>query len=343
MNLAPFKKRMSMRLAAALLAASAITPRVVAGTWTLEYGNVSNGYSNCTYQDNMDGTSTIGVTINYNSTQGNLGQYNRRFYSRGVMIYSYDANGVLQGSLDVADKAFMNDTPHNAQSTSASPIIYSMFAYSPSHPNGRAWHNENAQTVRVKIILKNTNFVAWPAVGVRAGNVTYVNDVAEIKGLAYIGKNRPSGTCEVITNPEIPPPPDPRIAMTAPDWDLGELLPGVPTETSFSGAAEQLCFAYDGPKLHYAINAANQNGLSGTGSYQLKHLASPADTVPYRVVLRNTLTSATVALPNSRNVVSTLGNSGRECFNPTFTSDTPKAAREGDYSDVLIFTIVAQP
>ncbi len=346
MNLTPFNKRIPLWLAAALMAAGAITPNVVAGTWTLEYGNVSSGYSNCTYQDNLDGTSTVGVTITYNGTQGHLGQYNRPFYSRGVMVYSYDMNGAPQNSLGVAHQVFMNNTGHNAQSVSSSPIIYSMFSFSPSLPNGGAWHNENAQAVRIKVILKNANFAAWPAVGVRAGNVTYGNDVAEIKGLAYIGKNSSSGTCEVITNPEIPPPPDPKIAMTAPDWNLDELLPGERAEKRFSGASEQLCFAYDGSKSavsRYAINAANQNGLSVAGSYQLKHLASPVDTVPYRVLLQNTLTNAPVELPNYRDVISTLGDGGRECFNPTFMADTPKAAKEGDYGDVLTFTVVARP
>ncbi|CAB5513184.1 hypothetical protein [Achromobacter anxifer] len=349
MNLTPIRIRVPMRLAAALLAAGAAAPGVGAGPWTLEYSNVSNGYSNCTYQDNSDGTSTVGVTINYNSTRGHLGQYNRRFFSRGVMIYSYDMNGVLQSSLGMADKiykVFMNDTLHIGESASTSPLAYSMFGYAPSHPNPGAWHNENAQTVRVKVILKNTHFSVWPAVGLRAGNITYGNDVAEIKGLAYISKSSTSGTCEVITNPEIPPPPDPAIAMNAPDWNLGELLLGMSTEKPFSGAAEQLCFTYEGPRLagvHYAVNAANQNGLSGTGSYQLRHLASPADAVPYRVVLRNTLTNISVELPNNRNVVSTFGDSGRECFNPTFTADTPKTAKEGDYGDVLNFTVVAQP
>ncbi|MNJ69662.1 hypothetical protein D3C77_660370 [compost metagenome] len=65
--------------------------------------------------------------------------------------------------------------------------------------------------------------------------------------------------------------------------------------------------------------------------------------MPYRVVLRNATTSTEVALPNTGNVVSALGNNGRDCFIPTFTADTPKAAKEGDYSDVLTFTVVAQP
>lgn len=340
------KKQRLLWLAALFLTTGTIAQNIITKDWTLEYSNVSNGYSHCTYQDNMDGTSTVGVTINYNNTQGHLGLKNYRFLSRGVMVYNYDKNGAVQNDLRIAEIIYMDDTPYNSRSVRTSPISYSMYGFSPSHPNGRAWHNENAQTVRVKIILHSAYFEAWPALGVRAGNITYDNDVAEIKGLAYIGTNSQSGICEVIINPEIPPPPDPKITMTAPDWELGELTQGTPTEKPFSSAPEQLCFAYDYLKLaglRYAINATNQNGLSGNGLYQLRHLTSPSDTVPYRVVLRNASSNTQVDLPNNRNVVSILDNSGRECFDPTFHVETPKGAKEGDYSDVLTFTVVAQP
>jgi len=308
----------------------------------LEYSNLSNGYSNCTYQDNGNGTSTVGVTISYKSAWGHLGRGNQPFRSRGILVYTYDKNGNLQPSSTFAQDVYMDGVRHSGRSSSRSYGVYyniAIRAYS-------SWHVTNAQTVRVTVVLDNRFLTQWPAIGVRAGNVSKVNDIAEITGLAYIGTSSSSGNCNVITEPEIPPPPDPKIAMTTPDWNLGELPPGVPTEKPFSGAAEQLCFAYDGPRMagfRYAINAANQNGLSGNGLYQLKHLTSPSDTVPYRVVLQNPLSNTKVDLPNNRNVVSSLGNSGRECFDPTFYAETPAAAKEGDYSDVLTFTVVAQP
>lgn len=313
------------------------------GAWgsRLEYSDLSNGYSDCTYQDNGNGTSTVGVTISYKSAWGHLG--NQPFRSRGVLIYTYDKNGNLQPSGLYARDVYMDGVRHAGRSSSASYGVYYNIAIRPY----ASWHVASAQTVRVTAVLDNKYLTQWPAIGVRAGNVSKVNDIAEITGLAYIGTNNTSGNCKVIPKPEIPPPPvASTITMTAPDWDLGELPQGTLTKRTFTSAAEQLCFTYDNLKWTgtlYAINAANQNGLSGNGSYQLKHLASPSDTVPYRVVLQNAVTNATVELPNNRNAVAILGNSGRDCFNPTFTADTPKAAKDGDYGDVLSFTIVAQP
>ncbi|WP_454693511.1 hypothetical protein [Achromobacter aegrifaciens] len=80
----------------------------------------------------------------------------------------------------------------------------------------------------------------------------------------------------------------------------------------------------------------------GTGTVGVT-INENAQAVRVKVVLRNTLVNFTMELPNNRNAVSTFADSGRECVNPTLTVDTPKAAKEGGYGDVLSFTVVAQP
>lgn len=311
----------------------------------LEYSNLSNGYSNCAYRDNGNGTSTISLGISYKSTQGHLGMSNRPFHSRAILLYTYDQNGTLRNSTTIATTILMNNVRHLAFFRGNNYVTY--YGASPEPGESKsAWKVEDPQTVLVEIVFDNRHLSPWPAVGVRAGNMTIGNDVGESTGLAYIGATALPGMCNVITDPTKPPLPNPKIVMNAPDWNLGELPPGTATKREFAAAAEQLCFTYDHLKWKgqgYAINATNQNGLSGNGLYQLKHQTSPSDTVPYRVVLRNALSNAQVDLPNNRNVVSTLGNSGRDCFDPTFYAETPTAAKEGDYSDVLTFTVVAQP
>lgn len=335
------------KLMPAILALSAVltSGETAAGenAWgsELEYSNLSNGYSNCTYQDNGNGTSTVGVTISYKSAWGHLGRGNQPFRSRGVLLYTYDKNGNLQPSSVFAQDVYMDGVRHSGRSINRSYGVY----YNIAIRAYASWHVTNAQTVRVTVVLDNRFLTQWPAIGVRAGNVSKVNDIAEITGLAYIGTSSPSSNCKVITEPEILPPPDPKIAMAAPDWNFGELAQGATTKRQLGGTAEQLCFTYDvqWTGLRYAISASNQNGLSGNGSYQLKHLTSPSDTIPYRLMLKNTATNAEVELPNTRNMISALGNSGRECFDPTFSAETPATAKEGDYSDVLTFTVVARP
>lgn len=344
MRLPNFKGWMMPRPVAAVLATSAMIASSDALAWRgIYYSNLSNGYSNCTYQNNGNGTSTLGVTISYKNIQGHLGRHSGWFQSRGILIYTYEKDGKLQQSGHYASAVYMDGVRHWGRT---SGIDYASYDNSDSR-YATSWRDPSARVVRVTVVIDNKHLAPWPAIGVRAANVTQKNDIVEITGLAYIGADSSTGNCNTITDPKIPPPPEaPKILMTAPDWNLGELLPGAPAERPFSGAGEELCFTYDHLKWtgsRYAINATNQNGLSGNGWYQLKHLTSPSDTVPYRVVLRNATTSTEVALPNTGNVVSALGNNGRDCFIPTFTADTPKAAKEGDYSDVLTFTVVARP
>jgi len=148
--------------------------------------------------------------------------------------------------------------------------------------------------------------------------------------------------------------------MTAPDWNLGELLPGELQTTRLDRTDQHLCFSLDalwGIKnmpgyfyggsqsysgIRYALQATSQNGQMGN-TYQLRHTESPSDAVPYQLSLENTLSRKVTVLPNSSTATTYLLPSGQECFVPTFMTNTPKAARAGDYSDVLSFTVIAQP
>lgn len=339
-----FQELMRTRLAAMLLALGALVTSGDASA--LEFSDLSEGYSNCTYQDNNNGTSTFGVTIRYKSTKGHLGKLSGRFYSRAILIYTYDKTGALRMSMLSAKRVYMEGNPHTSVFANGRYAMYIGLAQA----GGRgSWLVEDAQTVRVTMILENSKFADWPAIGVQAGNYIFnkggpSHDILEITGLAYIGKTNLTGICNVIVDPELPLPLEAKISMNAPDWDLGELRQGEEARRPFNDPLKHLCFTYDGPQwtgLRYVINATNQNGLSGDGSYQLKLAASPSDAVPYRLSLQGT--GMAIDLPNTSNVVATIDKSGRECFTPTFTAVPAKTAREGHYSDVLSFTVTASP
>ena len=304
--------------------------------------SLATGYRNCTYQDLGNQTSKFSVTYDLRDVS-QIAEVMKAVpsliyvWTRGLMIYTYvSAEGGLEsGSSSVANSVSMNGTRYS----SVSLYSGSNFIYSGQSSRG-SWTNYSAHSARLEVIIPNGYLHGRPAIGIRTALVSGTH-LWRDSNIISIDAADTSGNCRII-NPTKPPPSDAQITMTAPDWKLGELSPG----ESFHNDKEQLCFSYDGQKwtgLRYAINATNQNGLSGDGSYQLQHLTSPSDTVPYRVLLQNTTTSTEVALPNTRNVVSTLGNGGRECFNPKFTVNTPKAAKEGDYGDVLTFTVVSQP
>lgn len=166
-------------------------------------------------------------------------------------------------------------------------------------------------------------------------------DQAEAKGGAYIAL-RSSGGCKVL-DPEKPPPPlSVDLNVTAPDWNLGE-LPRGEGEKTFTTSTDQLCFAYTGADVHgksFVINASNANGTAGN-RYRLKNLSDSSQLVPYSVTLDSG--AAKVTLPNAANTGLSLDGSGRTCFVPTFKTLVDAKLKEGDYSDVLQFSVVTKP
>ncbi|KAG8150041.1 hypothetical protein BFF94_029810 [Burkholderia catarinensis] len=130
--------------------------------------------------------------------------------------------------------------------------------------------------------------------------------------------------------------------ITTPDWNLGDLKLG-DNEKAFTSSADQLCFVYTGAAVsgrNYIINASNANGVVN-GRYLLKHLTDTSKTVPYNVKLDSG--TSVISLPNTRSAAVPLSTSGKTCFVPTFTATVGELAKEGDYSDVLTFTVVTKP
>ncbi|MDS1138916.1 hypothetical protein RE432_00600 [Pusillimonas sp. SM2304] len=304
----------------------------------LLYSNLSDGYSGCYYTDNGNGTSTVEVTIAWKRKGGHTGPPSASFVSRGVLLYTYDANGKLNTSTAVASTVKLQGQLHSD--------AYSGIGYVMYRGTSGPWLQEDPLTAKVTAVINNASVQQWPAIGIRAGNYTSRDDVGEIKGLAYIAPSNKNGQCHILVDPELPPPPvDVLIDMQAPDWDLGELTRGVETQKTLNEPNNRLCFTYNGGNYviyqKYVITAANANGLSPNGAYQLQHAESAAATVPYRLTLddgRNT-----VPLPNPNNMAFNLNSSGKTCFVPTFSASAPKDAKGGAYSDVLTFTIVAKP
>ncbi|MGE8412890.1 MAG: hypothetical protein ACN6QY_11060 [Pseudomonas sp.] len=304
-------------------------------TVALDFDPLSNGYSNCSYRDNGNGTSTITVTIDWKEAKGHIGRHS--FRSRGVLLYTYDANGKLNSSSRAATSLTLDGVPGSDYSQDTYTIYYS---YSNS-----VWRTAAPVVATVVAIIKNNSVAQWPAIGVRAGNFTNDTDYAEVNGLAYIAPSNKGGECRTLIDPGVPPPPeDVLINMEAPDWDLGELVRGGVTHKSFSSLKDQLCFTYKGNNSityqEYVIDASNRNGLSVNGKYQLKHQDAQAPGLPYQLTLNESANN--VVLPNPSRRVFKLNNNGKTCFMPTFDVSTDKNAKGGIYSDVLTFTITAK-
>lgn len=308
-----------------------------ATAFNLRYANLSDGYSNCSYTDTSDTVATFKVTIKYKASVGNTGPFN--FLSRGILLYSYNGNGILQSSAALASDMKLNGYSYQG---AFAGVGYTMYY---SNVVGSPWVNSQAMTADIEFTILKSRIAAWPAVGVRAGNFTDGDDVGETTGLAYIGPST-TGNCTVLVNPESPPPAvTPTVTMTAPDWDLGELPRGKETTVALPATKDQLCFSYEGSTAianqKYLINATNTNGLSANGRYLLKSLEDSSQTVPYTLTLENSKDS--VLLPNTQNRLFSLETGGKTCFTPTFKAQPDKAVKGGAYSDILTFTVVAKP
>ncbi|WP_175803791.1 hypothetical protein [Burkholderia ambifaria] len=317
---------------------------------SIVYTNVVSSYGSCLWRNNGDGTSTIQVVINFRTITGNLGGTNGwgpdpddRFVSRGVLVYTYDANGRMRPSTDVAKYVAMNGT----KSTWAVLGVgggYVMYAGMDNWVARPGWDNKGPHTAIVEILIDNAVIKDWPGVSIRGGNFTVMSyDVAEITGGVYVTPVSGGSACKVI-DPEVPPP-DPPVVLTvdvaAPDWNLGELQRG-DGEKTLAGAEQQLCFTYtgfSGGSRNFVINATSANGVSGN-RYLLRNASKPSQTVPYDLTLDSG--SATFRLPNTSASPVQLNNGARTCFVPTFKTSVDATVDAGDYSDVLSFTVVTK-
>ena len=305
----------------------------------LTMSDLSTGYGNCSYSE-TETVATFNLTIYFKEAAGHLG-VKATFTSRGVMLFTYDDKGVPQNDFVnvVASSMTLNGIPYFT--TATTPGRYSMYH---GIRTTSEWNKSSAMTANITITVLKSKIASWPAVGVQAGNFTSSGDVAEVNGLAYIGPSS-TGNCSVFLNPELPPPAiTPKVTMTAPDWDLGELPRGEETTVVLPATKDQLCFSYEGSTAianqKYLINATNTNGLSADSRYLLKSLEDSSQTVPYTLTLANS--TDTVLLPNTQNRLFSLDTGGRTCFTPTFKAQPNKAVKGGAYSDILTFTVVAK-
>ncbi|RQV74571.1 hypothetical protein DF034_30030 [Burkholderia anthina] len=198
-----------------------------------------------------------------------------------------------------------------------------------------------AFTANIAILIDNAQIKDWPGISVRAGNYTQGDDIGEVTGAAYFTMASNNNICTVL-DPTNPPPPPPSIVIdtVAPDWDLGE-LPRGDSQKTLAGASQQLCFKYTGFESYrnFVVNATNANGMSGN-RYLLRNTSKPEQVVPYNVTLSSG--TATFPLPNIGASAIRLNEGNRTCFVPTFKASVGMSAGAGDYSDVLLFTVVTK-
>lgn len=309
-----------------------------ASAFILKVSDLSYGYGTCSWTENGNGTSTVRVAVRYKEGSGkHLG--GKEFVSRGLLLYTYDKNGIPKPNNAIAKSATLNGVPSAKESFTGDG--YTM--YMQHHSSGTIWSNDKEFVADFEVVIDNSLVSDWPAFGLRAGNFTTGDDVAEITGAAYISRfgNETHGTCKLI-DPTNPPLPIVAINLTAPDWNLGELRRGDNKKT-FWNSADQLCFTYTGAAVSgkkFVINASNENGVVN-GRYLLRHLKNTSKTVPYNLTLD--AGNLTLSLPNASNATVSFSTSGKTCFVPVFTSTVDNLTESGDYSDVLKFTVVTKP
>lgn len=261
------------------------------------------------------------------------------FQTRGIAVYSYDRNGVATSR--GAERVVLNGNPNIYEIWMfGRHLVYTPLSGAPGR--WAHWKNRSPFVANVEVVLNNSKIADWPAIGIRAANATVYDQMTlEPTGAAYISRDGVNNPCTILNDPFTPPVSPTAIKITAPDWNLGELPRGAAKKT-FSRVAEQLCFTYAGPDVSgksFIINAGNANGIVN-GLYQLKNLSDSSQVVPYMVTLDSG--SSKLTLPNNDNVARSFDTSGKTCFVPSFWTAVAKDLKEGDYNDVLTFTVVTK-
>lgn len=271
------------------------------------------------------------LAIHFKQADGHTGGGN--FYGRAILYYFYDDKGnPVRGQLNLANYFRMDGVSYSGHGF-VDGYVYYMGSRS-------SWKKREEGVVNLEIDVMGDLSRPY-GIAIQAGNKIYENAVVvDSKGGAYFNKGV-NGHCKII-DPEVPPPPAIDLEVTAPDWNLGE-LPGGEGEKTFVKPAEQLCFTYtaaDVAKKSFIINASNANGIANN-RYRLKNLADSSQLAPYSVTLDSGVSK--FQLPNAGNTQISLGGSGRTCFVPTFKTSVDAKLKDGDYSDVLQFTVVTKP
>jgi len=283
-------------------------------------------YSNCVFRDNGNQTSTVSTDINFKDAPDLLQ------FSRVVFIYRYDKNGTPWPVTIDRFAVLMDGVEALAVGINVTYVSYINYV-------NAIWIQRSAGVKHVQVTVPNEMLNEWPAITLQGGNFGTEYTGRDQNGGVYISSTG-SGGCTVIVDPEVPPPIDINITVTAPDWQLGDLEQGE-SNTTFSRTDEQLCFSYSGGEVlgeKFLISASNSFGVHNS-RYRLRHTSDPTQLVPYTLTLDSGGTR--IQLPGNSTALS-FDTNGRTCFVPTFTTEVEKTVKEGDYSDVLTFTVTTK-
>ncbi|MBR8656097.1 hypothetical protein KDH83_22560 [Achromobacter sp. Marseille-Q0513] len=322
-------------LALACLLDAGTAARAWPAVWPTDSSDVieAGSYSNCRYAEDAT-RATISVDVKFRGAAGNVA--GKTFMARGMLFYSYDAQGKLKVIADNVNGTLNGIHGNAATSGGNYRLFYATISREP-------WTNANEVAVKVVISAPLALLADWPAVAFYPVNVTTDQTVVLPRfGAVYIGKGTTG--CQIITDHTKPPPPAEvtEIKVSAPDWDLGELERGKETTRTFANPNEQLCFNYATKYIgfeKYLISASNRNG-EDLGKYLLVNADDASQTIPYSLGL--TGPRETVSLPSAAPVQFTLSKDGRTCLNATFKAWASDQVKGGDFSDVLTFTITTQ-
>ncbi|WP_124475618.1 hypothetical protein [Burkholderia cepacia] len=302
-------------------------------------GRVILSTTNCTWWD-TGWAFTVTVTVSFLQGFGSNGN-DSDFKSRGIAVYTYDSQGKPKLNSAAVKSMKMGDVSYAAKYDGDKFVMFSGFDPSTG-ATAKTWNTKAEFDAKLEIALDQTKLGDWKAIAIKPANVTNsYTDIVQQGSAVYFYPGVPS-RCFNLTDPEKPTAPPVSIGMTAPDWNLGELQPGNDVSKTFTNVADQLCFTYTGTEVRdkkFVINASNANGVA-SNRYRLKNLKDATQLVPYSLTLNSG--TSTVLLPNASNADVSFDSSGKTCFVPTFKATVDSSVKDGDYSDVLTFTVVTK-
>ncbi|MCF1369859.1 hypothetical protein LH704_18090 [Burkholderia cenocepacia] len=282
------------------------------------------------------------IMLDFTVSVGNTSAHEDIDGSKALVIYRYTKRGNLAAVDGETTTAVEKSGPYPGENHFRD---YRTIFY--TGPNGsNFWKiSDLNQVIDYRVVVNRKEIKDWPAIGVQIGRIYFKDNYPlSTREVVYITEENIGGvgSCTLFKDQTVKPPPPPiSLNVNAPDWNLGELYQGENIK-KFSSVKEQLCFTYTGTAVSeksFIINASNVNGIA-SNTYRLRNLNDSSQLVPYSVTLDSG--SSTVSLPNMSNAALSLDSSGKTCFVPTFKASVGSSVKEGNYSDVLTFTVVTK-
>ncbi|RQO35000.1 hypothetical protein DBR37_11570 [Herminiimonas sp. KBW02] len=320
----------------------------------LAYLTTGARYNNCAVTTTPNGKTIFRVNAYLVGAFGMMSQQGRQFSTWGVGVSFLDRNGNMK-TVPSSVQVELNQIPSvDGYGFRPAPLVKFFSGPQtdtiiPAYAN--SWHRISAGKVDIQVAVNSIDIQEWPGVGINMSIRSTMSDIFLDAPGVYLTESSAlnSSACkEFLPGTKPPRPKKKNLLVEAPDWNFGTLDTAQADQDI--ALSEKFCLSYD-PSTIYSekltLNVSNLNGKMGTNMFKLVHRDDPTAVIPYSMLLRGTaLVGGAYRMPNQGPTafwVKNFSNSGRTCFDASYTTQVLPTSKPGDYMDTLYLTIANPP